>query len=196
MTKYHKDVLELYERIKKENRTETWQPDTPHIPSKHSNDTLNDYDPDESDDPETEPDYDEDYQEQAASSDGKKKPLTRHKREVISNEMPSKDLLNRFIYKKLTGEHIYNMLPKDLTINNNSAQFLNHAFNRVKFCNYSLGLDTNLEFYFGASSTGADNLSKVAVEEENDERNSEQIDAASSGILNLTESDSGMGKCE
>ena len=172
MTKYHKEILSLYEKIKKENRSESWQLDenTSHSNSSMSNNydfyntNSTDYTQENGEDgggggDETESDYEnqndfDDYEEKTLS-DTQAKNKTRKKRETIdlsTNTPPSKDLLNRFVYKKLKGEDIYNMIPKELTINNNSKLFSNHAFNKIKFCNYSLGLDTNLEFYFSPSA--------------------------------------------
>ena len=213
MTKYHKEVLNLYEKIKKENKSESWKISMDYN-SSHSNSSIsNNYDfynandtdytqenGEDSGGDETESDYgnqnDFDDYEEKTISDTQVNSKTRKKRdatESLSNEPPSKDLMSRFIYKKLKGEEIYKMLPPDLTINNNSKLFLNHAFNKVKFCNYSLGLDTNLEFYFSSSSppTSLENLtSSVSKSTPNDDNNNDDEDNSTSDILhhlNLSE---------
>lgn len=57
------------------------------------------------------------------------------------------DLLNRKIYKKLTGHEILNMTHTDLIIENIHDRN-NPALKLVADCNYSLVLNSNLEFYF------------------------------------------------
>jgi hypothetical protein len=168
MTKYHKEVLNLYEKIKKENKSASWTIDEN---TSHSNSSMShnydfftnetEYTQEDSggEGDETETDYDanqndfDDYEEKTLSDSIQTKNRTRRKRDadMLSNEPPGKEIMGRFVYKKLKGEEIFNMIPQDMTINSNSKQFVNHAFNKVKICNYSLGLDTNLEFYFSSS---------------------------------------------
>lgn len=58
------------------------------------------------------------------------------------------ELLQRNIYKKLTGHDILNMTNRDLFVTNVGAQ--NAALNLIEHCNYSLVLNSNLEFYLSA----------------------------------------------
>ena len=151
MTKYHMQVLGLYEKIKKENRSDAWQTSLNEENSLKANNSsiINNYDfysnPDDEytqeggdDDEEADDtDYDnqndfDEYEQKTVPSQNGTVTAKRLRREasISLNEPPGKDLMNRFIYKKLTGQEIYKMLPADLTINNNSKYFLNHAFNK------------------------------------------------------------------
>ena len=186
LTKYHKSILELYEKIKKENRSEFSgfpydQENIENVPDpnedvdSNSNKTHTNTDPpndsaeDDTDtqpegniDEENEPDdpgthatsnNDDDF----ADYESKTASLLRQKRDTSldpsAESFPLPYLLKTVIWKKLTGGDILKMLPNNLTISKSSKLFANHALNRVKFCNYSLNLDTNLEIYFSSSKT-------------------------------------------
>ncbi len=151
---------------------------------------------------ETETDYDantndfDDYEEKTLSDSTQTKNRTRRKREVesLSNEAPGKEILGRFVYKKLKGQAIFDMIP-NMTINNNSKQFANHAFNKVKICNYSLGLDTNLEFYFSSSpplSTLENLTSSVSKHPFADTETMDEEDNEDNSALRLLLSQSGV----
>lgn len=67
--------------------------------------------------------------------------------EGSSSDIGLDDLLNLKIYKKLTGREILNMTYSDLMIKN--INDLNDpAMSLTANCNYSLVLNSNLEFYF------------------------------------------------
>lgn len=153
ITKYHKYILDVYERIKKENRTV------------FSDNTDFDYESDKAAVLEQvlDQNYDQ-YDEENEIPTTTLPPTTKASYSNVSDyfdevhsvkkrdaefEHKYNDLMNSHIWKQFKGKDIKKMLPDDLDVRKYTAL---SSFDK---CNFSLGLDKNLEYYF--STVGSAN---------------------------------------
>lgn len=67
----------------------------------------------------------------------------------MKNDADLADLLNRKIYKKFSGYDILSMTHEDLMVSDSEFDD-NSALSLIKNCDFSLLLNSNLEFYFSA----------------------------------------------
>ncbi len=209
LTKYNKYVLDLYEKIKRENRTdpndkfkEFYENHTPENYVDYSGDEDNknvneDYDYESESESENgnnqnenknrlsqnathnqssnisnnsssntltnkdkeDEDFYLDEELSTKPANGNSKSSNRKiKRDVVNaslidqSESEYGSLMHQIVYNDLTAQTLINLLPNNLIVNIDLNPNSNHALNTIKQCNYSLGLDQNLEFYFEASS--------------------------------------------
>ena len=90
--------------------------------------------------------------------------------EDLESEIPE-DLLRTTLWKGLTGADIKAMLDKALSLpaasriqQYEAVEALDgHAFDTLAGCHYSLGLDENLEFYFGATPVDDSDLGTLPM---------------------------------
>jgi len=149
LTKYNKHILEIYEDVKRKNLSD--YSEFPDYDNRETETGLND----ESSGPEEESILNEPSDTNIETIEPV---IEEEKMPVLSlyssssssdSELLEVSNLPDFNWKGIPKSDIIKMLPKT-SINTDDSNY-KHAFRSIEQCNYSLGLDENLEFYFSAS---------------------------------------------
>ncbi len=139
LTKFNKYILDVYENVKKANRSD-FPEDTGGFNGGQEEEDLDsggNSDENAEDDLDSEADFGPPHQLSLYSSSG----------DSVSPVEPVDYSVEDFVWKGIKSDSLVKMLPKERSISSDSI----HAFNSIEKCNYSLGLDENLEFYFTSS---------------------------------------------
>jgi hypothetical protein len=179
MLSYQDYILKIYEKVKKENRSDF-------INFENNNNNNNNWSYKNYDD-----DYDYDYELTKKSPTIKKNnKRRRHAGKTFEEEDDKKlrDLFNTLVYNKQTGQQLYKMMP------HKSVENISVAFNSLNKCKYNLGLDKNYEFYFNTPQVWLKSLERAASktkfwlseEEEEDVENENEFSTNYTSFNNST----------
>lgn len=134
------------ENHNKNQNNEPEQEQAPPPPPQDPSDEEDEADPDHDNEP---PGDDETKQDHKHRRRRRRRSIRLDQEESENEELS--ELLRHKIYKKLTGHDILNLMDPDLAMQSELASALTND------CNYTLLLNTNLEFYFGTSHTRDEN---------------------------------------